>query len=526
LAFFFRSESTLLRGWLKRLPEDLLRSRPLLCAVYAHTIAHSGIQRPSVLRTAEYWFAQADRAFQNTAAAPADGEYLELTRNFIALSNAYLAGWRHRDPRTVIDIARQALAALPRADGLPADSNYLRFRSGLNFNLGMHYIAIGDYAAADGAFLESRKIGELSGDWLNAYASAGGQCYILRLRGKLGEAEAVCREALESLGRSGGELPVPPIPYSGILHIDLGLIWMEWNELGPAEESIRTGLELMRMAANTDKQAEATAALAGILQARRDPSAASFLAEAEKTMPELNRCAAVHKVRSWLRQGALDSAVRWAQGRTLEDEPGVDSLALARVILACNPPVPPRRRTPGLPDLVSLRQYLERQILSAERAGWIDRLIEWQLLLALAWQADRDSLKAVSAVRQALSLAQAGRYIRRFAAEGKPVLLLLKSMEGKSGSLDPYIARLLAAGALEEGRPPAPALQPLIEPLSGREMEVLHLMALGDSNAEIAKKLVITLNTTKKHITHIFEKLDVANRSKAVIRARDLGLVT
>ena len=56
-------------------------------------------------------------------------------------------------------------------------------------------------------------------------------------------------------------------------------------------------------------------------------------------------------------------------------------------------------------------------------------------------------------------------------------------------------------------------------------MEVLQLIALGDSNAEIAGKLVITLNTTKKHVTHIFEKLEVGNRSRAVLRARELGLV-
>jgi LuxR family maltose regulon positive regulatory protein len=70
-----------------------------------------------------------------------------------------------------------------------------------------------------------------------------------------------------------------------------------------------------------------------------------------------------------------------------------------------------------------------------------------------------------------------------------------------------------------------PVSEPLIEPLSLRELDVLRLMALGDSNAEISKKLVITLNTTKKHVTHIFGKLDVTDRSKAVNRARELRLV-
>ena len=70
-----------------------------------------------------------------------------------------------------------------------------------------------------------------------------------------------------------------------------------------------------------------------------------------------------------------------------------------------------------------------------------------------------------------------------------------------------------------------PVPEPLTEPLSIRELDVLRLMALGHSNTEIAQKLVITLNTTKKQVTHIFGKLDVNNRSKAVNRARELRLV-
>ena len=87
------------------------------------------------------------------------------------------------------------------------------------------------------------------------------------------------------------------------------------------------------------------------------------------------------------------------------------------------------------------------------------------------------------------------------------------------------VARPQPAGARGWAGPVIPAPEPLIEPLSIRELDVLRLMAMGDSNAEIARKLVITLNTTKKHVTHIFGKLDVTNRSTAVNRARELQLV-
>ncbi|MBZ0293727.1 MAG: response regulator transcription factor, partial [Anaerolineae bacterium] len=66
----------------------------------------------------------------------------------------------------------------------------------------------------------------------------------------------------------------------------------------------------------------------------------------------------------------------------------------------------------------------------------------------------------------------------------------------------------------------------LIEQLTPREMEVLQLIAIGDSNQTIADKLVITVRTVKKHITNILGKLDVRNRTQAVARAHELGLIT
>ena len=65
----------------------------------------------------------------------------------------------------------------------------------------------------------------------------------------------------------------------------------------------------------------------------------------------------------------------------------------------------------------------------------------------------------------------------------------------------------------------------LIEPLTARELEVLSLIATGRRNREIANDLVVTLETVKKHTSHIFDKLGAANRTQAVTRARQLGLV-
>jgi LuxR family maltose regulon positive regulatory protein len=114
---------------------------------------------------------------------------------------------------------------------------------------------------------------------------------------------------------------------------------------------------------------------------------------------------------------------------------------------------------------------------------------------------------------------------------------LLRKMRASRGRATDYVERLLEA--FEHGEAPLepassqerqrtvpqPGPQPLIEPLSDRELEVLQLMATGASNQEIAEALVIAVNTVKRHARNIFDKLGVENRTQAVARARALGLL-
>jgi len=94
-----------------------------------------------------------------------------------------------------------------------------------------------------------------------------------------------------------------------------------------------------------------------------------------------------------------------------------------------------------------------------------------------------------------------------------------------------YLARL--ADAFEQAglpiRPPTSrggvVVAGLVEPLTAREREVLGLLAAGAPNRKIAERLVVTPETVKKHLSHLFDKLGVANRTQAVARARELGLL-
>ena len=121
---------------------------------------------------------------------------------------------------------------------------------------------------------------------------------------------------------------------------------------------------------------------------------------------------------------------------------------------------------------------LERLHARAATQGRTGSLIEIHALQALARSADGDQPGALTALAEALALAAPEGYLRVFVDEGPPMAALLR--------------QLLAAGA---------------------------------TNRAVAKQLVVTLDTVKRHVSHLFSKLEVANRTQAVARARELGLL-
>jgi LuxR family maltose regulon positive regulatory protein len=132
---------------------------------------------------------------------------------------------------------------------------------------------------------------------------------------------------------------------------------------------------------------------------------------------------------------------------------------------------------------------------------------------------------------EALALAEPGGFVRIFVDEGSAMARLVAEVAGR-GLLPAYTGRLMAAFEAEKqgsaGESPlrsALASQPLIEPLSQRELEVLHLIAQGLSNREIGERLFLALDTVKGHNQKIFGKLQVQSRTEAIARARELGLV-
>jgi LuxR family maltose regulon positive regulatory protein len=102
---------------------------------------------------------------------------------------------------------------------------------------------------------------------------------------------------------------------------------------------------------------------------------------------------------------------------------------------------------------------------------------------------------------------------------------LLKQAASR-GMLPAYVSRLITAfGAPDRGLPARPEAQPLVEPLSDRELEVLHALTEHLSNREISQRLFISLATVKSHTSSIYSKLGVHSRKEAVDRAQALGIL-
>ena len=154
-------------------------------------------------------------------------------------------------------------------------------------------------------------------------------------------------------------------------------------------------------------------------------------------------------------------------------------------------------------------------------------LIRLLALQAVALDARGKREPARAALREAVELGAPQGYVRRWLDAGPAIAPLLRDL-GKGDvpqASQVYLDALLDACQSTFGPlPPQPAID-LLDPLTARELDVMRLICAGRSNREIARELVVTINTVKTHTSRIYGKLGVRSRTQAVARAADLGLV-
>ena len=240
---------------------------------------------------------------------------------------------------------------------------------------------------------------------------------------------------------------------------------------------------------------------------------------------------AAYQARLWIMQGRPGLAQAWIDERELAgsgSEAGEESvtihsfeeLILSRFLLATSTGSADLQE-----DLDAARQLQDRLIPVFKEWQYVRLMIETLLLRAQGSAAQGEMDRALSDIQEALILGEPGGFMRIFVDEGEPILRLLGSLRMPDQGSQGYLNRLIEAFDVAGGSTTGPRSQPLIEPLSARELEILQLVAEGLSNREIGQRLFLSLPTVKWHTSNIYGKLGVRNRTTAVAKARELGIL-
>ena len=478
-----RGELITLLGWLKSLPDEVVYELPELCRDYGWALTLTG-----QLDAAESYLCQAE------ATVAVDDPLLGT----ILVAQAYNLRARG-DNLLAIESAQRALSLLPQADYLS--------RSLVALTLGLAHWNLGEYREAEQAFMEVDQAAQQS---RNHYARMTALTYlgvIQGVYGRLHRAAELCRQVIQL-----GEKSPPVAP----AHIELGALLYEWNDLEAATHHLQIGIELSQRTGNQLILSDGYRTLPMVQLALGEPDAAlSTLQKADqlagsRQVTPLTRIrnAACH-VQLALAEKDLATARNWA-GLVTENadaSPFYPRLKLtpARLLLAQNDEAAAER----------LQELYE----TASQAGCGCGAIEVRALQALAATTPSDALRFLE---DALKQARAEGFIRTFVDKGEPMKALLERLKSRGGGLKEYILSILSAFG-ETGRASIP--QPLVDPLSERELDVLRLVAEGMSNGEIADRLVVSVGTVKTHVHSIIEKMDVHSRTQAVAQARELKLL-
>jgi LuxR family maltose regulon positive regulatory protein len=501
-----RRDATLL-GWLDRIPDDVVRRRPVLSTFYAWGMLVAGN-----VQAVEPWLRDAEQALSDTDSASVRGEELDRLPTTIAIYRAALAQGQG-DLEACREHARHALT-------LAAPDDHLA-RSGAAGYLGLAAYAEGDIETAVRTFPETISALHAAGHTADELSSTVVLADMWIAQGRLVEARTLYEKALRTVTSQGAPVVTGA---TADLHVAFGELMRELGDLPAARHHLQIGDDLGEHASLTENRYRWFVAMALVKRAEGDlDGAIALLDEAERLyrrgfLPEVRPVAAV-KARVWIAQGGLTSAQGWAreQGLSSTDElrylREFEHLTLVRLLVA-------RGRLHGDSEVIhEALGFLHRLLKVAEADGRHGSVNEILVLQALAREAYGDRDRAVAILRRVLLATEAEGHVRLFLDEGAPMEALLRAAD-VSRVAPSRVTSLLPAAA--DAAPEAPAL---LEPLSDRELEVLRLLATELSGPEIARQVFVSVNTLRTHTKHIFAKLDVNTRRAAVRRAADLGLL-
>ncbi len=516
--------------WLRQLPADVVGHRPRLCLYYVRLLFLA-----ARFQEALSWLDLTETALTVTGTTSRSGlperERKVLLGELLSY-RAVIAG-HYGESQKARSLSQQALSSL--------NDQHVYEQASSASALALADLAEGEIGTA---LHHAFQVSTMMQATENVGAAISFLCIaasLLQLQGQLHAAWQTYQEAI-ALGRGPMNVPFVAVGLAYAYQADL---LREWNRLDEALEFAMRGLHLAEQGGyNLVYLGGGYQALVHIYLSQGELEATQATLEEMLQLPLLVKnpyqqaiLSSVEQVRLWIAGGQGERAVHWAMGlshqeRTLAPLASErEEVALVRVCLFQQQPAE---------ALTRLERVLER---ATAQQRW-SQVIEARLLQALAYQVNHQENKALSALASAVRLSEPEGYIRSFLDEGTPMERLLSSLQAQQQKQGPtpYLNTVLAefsASSFRQEKPhpefhtspsslrlPHEPGSPLLNPLSEREQEVLHLLAQGASNQEIAEHLVVTPATVKFHVSNILSKLQARNRTQAVAQARSLGLLS
>ena len=528
-------QSAVWLGWVRKLPDEVVRARPVLSVDYVRALMDNG-----EFESSKSWLQEAEQRLEGSA----EGMIVADEAQFRTLP-VKIALARSNHAQVQGDIGGAVKYAELALELSPEEDSYSHAMAAVT--LGMAYLSLGDLDGAQRALSVWMNYCQKVGNIIFAIATSGYLAGIIVAQGRLREAEKTYKQSIQLA--STHDQSVRHVTAN--LFLGLGLLYHEQGDQQSAALHLRKSGELGEQAL-IDWPYRWRLAQARLKEAEGDlETALDLLDEARRlyvrtSMPDFHPIDAL-KARVYLRQGRLSEALAWVRERGLSVDDDLsyldefEHITLARVLIAQHQNYP---LAGSIHEAIAL---LERLLQAAEAGGRMGSVIEILAVQALAFQAQGNVSQALTSLERALALAEPEGYVRIFVDEGEPMRLLIldfrlrieKQASRQVYPLLDYVEKLLSAFERAVEKPLTthpkkpeliehkvrPAKDMLVEPLSDRELEVLRLIAQGLTNNEISQRLVLALSTVKGHNLRIFGKLQAQNRSEAVARARELGLL-
>jgi LuxR family maltose regulon positive regulatory protein len=517
-----RQEATV-RGWLESLPEEVFESRPVLSISYVGVLMQTG-----QVAGVEARLADAERWLDTIAAGPQGLQGLNAPRTAMVVADesqlvrlpAQIAVYRAAQARMLGDVAG-TIAHAQRSFDLADEDDHLG-RGAAAGLLALAYWTIGDLDRAHRGYSDAMASLETAGYLADTLGCALALADIRIAQGRLRDAMATFSRGLETASSSTDHV----MRGAADMHVGMSELFRERNDLDAALHHVRTSIDLGEHAGLPQNAYRWRVAMAQIRTTQGDlVGALTLLDEAERLytndfFPDVRPIAAL-RARVWVMQGEVDAALGWAREHSLSSDGALsyvrefEHVTLARTLMAH------QTKDRASRSMLEATTFLARLLAAAEEGQRSRSVIEILILQALAHQTLADMPAAYASLQRALMLAEPEGYVRIFLDEGAPMTALLRAAAQKGIAPD-HVGRLLA-DTTGIDRPPA-VQQNLVDPLSSRELEVLQLLRTDLSGPEIARELMVSLNTMRTHTKTIYTKLGVNNRRAAVRRAAELGL--